>query len=64
MTTQPKFVPSEAAQVFLQEGAAVRVRMVDSVGTWSREPWAAWRAGVRAWCIPPGRIRIFPLSSG
>ena len=32
MTTQPKFVPSEAAQVFLQEGAAVRVRMVDSVG--------------------------------
>ena len=32
MTTQPKFVPSEAAQVFLQEQTAVRVRMVDSVG--------------------------------
>ena len=32
MTTQPKFVPGEAAEVSLGEGAAVRVRMVDSVG--------------------------------
>ncbi len=32
MTTQPKFVPGEAVEVFLQDSAAVRVRMVDSVG--------------------------------
>ena len=32
MTTQPKFVPSEAVEVSLQDDAAVRVRMVDSVG--------------------------------
>lgn len=32
MTTQPKFVPSEAVQVMLQEQTPVRVRLVDSVG--------------------------------
>jgi len=32
MTTQPKFVPGEAVEVSLQEGASLRVRMVDSVG--------------------------------
>lgn len=32
MTTQPKFVPGEAVEVFLQEQTPVRVRMVDSVG--------------------------------
>lgn len=32
MTTQPKFVPSEAVSVDLGDQATVRVRMVDSVG--------------------------------
>lgn len=32
MTTQPKFVPGEAVEVALSDQAAVRVRMVDSVG--------------------------------
>ncbi len=32
MTTQPKFVPSEAVTVTLGDQATVRVRMVDSVG--------------------------------
>lgn len=32
MTTQPKFVPGEAVEVSLSDQAAVRVRMVDSVG--------------------------------
>ncbi len=32
MTTQPKFVPSEAVTVTLSDQATVRVRMVDSVG--------------------------------
>lgn len=32
MTTQPKFVPSEAVTVSMSEQATVRVRMVDSVG--------------------------------
>lgn len=32
MTTQPKFVPSEAVTVSLQEHTAVRIRLVDSVG--------------------------------
>lgn len=32
MTTQPKFVPGEAVSVSLSDQAAVRIRMVDSVG--------------------------------
>ena len=32
MTTQPKFVPSEAVSVTLDDQSSVRVRMVDSVG--------------------------------
>ena len=32
MTSQPKFVPGEAAEIMLQEQTSVRVRMVDSVG--------------------------------
>ncbi len=32
MTTQPKFVPGEAVEVFLQDSTPVKVRMVDSVG--------------------------------
>ena len=32
MTTQPKFVPNEAAQVRLRDEAAARVRLVDCVG--------------------------------
>jgi len=32
MTTQPKFVPGEAISVSLSDQAAVRIRMVDSVG--------------------------------
>ncbi len=32
MTTQPKFVPSEAVPVSLQENTQVRIRLVDSVG--------------------------------
>ncbi|MCL2751471.1 MAG: stage IV sporulation protein A [Firmicutes bacterium] len=32
MTTQPKFVPNEAARVMLKDGIGVKVRMVDCVG--------------------------------
>ena len=32
MTTQPKFVPSEAASITLQDGAQLGVRLVDCVG--------------------------------
>ena len=32
MTTQPKFVPNEAAEVRLRDGATARVRLVDCVG--------------------------------
>lgn len=32
MTTQPKFIPNEAARLSLVEGTEVRVRMVDCVG--------------------------------
>lgn len=32
MTTQPKFIPNEAAVLSLEEGAEIRVRMVDCVG--------------------------------
>ena len=32
MTTQPKFIPNEAAELSLEEGGEVRIRMVDCVG--------------------------------
>ncbi len=32
MTTQPRFVPDEAVEIRLQDGAAARVRLVDCVG--------------------------------
>ena len=32
MTSEPKFVPEEAAQINLDDGAKLRVRMIDSVG--------------------------------
>ncbi len=32
MTTQPRFVPDEAAEVVLRDGATARVRLVDCVG--------------------------------
>jgi len=32
MTTQPKFVPNEAARLSLRDGASARVRLVDCVG--------------------------------
>ena len=33
MTTEPKFVPSEAVSVTIQDNINVRVRLVDCVGT-------------------------------
>lgn len=32
MTTEPKFIPQEAAQVNLEDGSTIRVRLVDCVG--------------------------------
>ena len=32
MTTEPKFIPKEAAQIALAEGADVKVRLIDCVG--------------------------------
>ena len=32
MTTEPKFVPDEAVEIFINEGTAMRVKMVDCVG--------------------------------
>ena len=32
MTTEPKFIPEEAVQIRLQDGASLRVRMIDCVG--------------------------------
>ena len=32
MTTEPKFIPQEAAQVTLEDGSSIRMRMIDCVG--------------------------------
>ncbi len=32
MTTEPKFIPSKAVEINVQEGIDMRVRMVDCVG--------------------------------
>ena len=32
MTTEPKFIPEEAVQVALEDGAKFNVRMIDCVG--------------------------------
>ena len=62
MTTQPKFVPGEAAEISLGEGAAVRVRMVDSVDIWCGALRARLKAARSAWCIRPGRRKQCPSS--
>lgn len=32
MTTEPKFIPQEAAQITLEDGSTIRVRLIDCVG--------------------------------
>lgn len=32
MTTEPKFIPKEAAEIALEDGITARVRLVDCVG--------------------------------
>ena len=36
MTTEPKFIPKEAAKLSLGDGVEVRVRLIDCVGSWWR----------------------------
>ena len=38
MTAEPKFVPEEAAQIQLEDGAAFSVRLIDVWGIWCGEP--------------------------
>ena len=34
MTTEPKFIPKEAAELELAEGIRAKVRLIDCVGLW------------------------------
>ena len=34
MTTEPKFIPKEAAKITLEDGIQAKVRLIDCVGLW------------------------------
>ena len=61
MTTQPKFVPSEAVSVTLDDQSAVRVRMVDSVGYLVEGALGTEEDGASRY-TPRGSTTTFPLS--
>ena len=39
MTTEPKFVPKEAADVKLSDDIEVKIRLADCVGSWWMGEW-------------------------
>ena len=50
MTTQPRFVPNEAARIQIGDtGAEVSVRLVDCVGYMVEARWALKKTTRRAW---------------
>ena len=47
MTTEPKFVPKEAALIRLSDDAEVKIRLADCVGFMVEELPAIWKTAVR-----------------
>ena len=62
MTTQPKFVPSEAAELKLGENAALKLRLVDCVGYMVDGALGHEEDGMPAWCRPHGARKKSPSS--
>mgnify|MGYP000084404198 FL=1 len=49
MTTEPKFVPKEAAEIQLAKDVSVLVRLIDCVAIWWREPPVTWKMEQNVW---------------
>ena len=60
MTAEPKFVPEEAAQVQLEDGATFSVRLIDCVGYMVRGPSASSRTMRPGWSPRPGTTMRSP----
>ena len=56
MTAEPKFVPEEAVNIELENGAAFSVRLID----WCRARWGPQRTTPHAWSPPPGSTMRSP----
>ena len=49
MTTEPKFVPKEAAEIQLAKDVSVLVRLIDLWAIWWREPPVTWKMEQNVW---------------
>lgn len=61
MTTEPKFVPKEAARIELGEDTAVKVRLVDCVGFMTEGASGHMENEKERLVKRPGLRRAFPL---
>ena len=49
MTTEPKFIPKEAAKISLDDGIEARVRLIDCVGFMVEGAAVMWRMRRSGW---------------
>lgn len=59
MTTEPKFIPQDAVTISLDDGSAVKVRLVDCVGFTVGMPSVISRRTASVWSKHRGSTRIF-----
>lgn len=61
MTTEPKFIPQDAVTISLDDGSAVKVRLVDCVGFTVGMPSVISRRTASVWSKHRGSTRIYLL---
>jgi len=62
MTAEPKFVPEEAAEVTLEEGATFSVRLIDSVGYMVKGAMGQFEDGAPRMVMTPWFDREIPMA--
>lgn len=60
MTAEPKFVPEEAAQIQLPDGASFSVRLIDCVGYMVKGAIGQMEDDTPGWSPPPGTTMRSP----
>ena len=56
MTTEPKFIPKEAAKIRLEDETEVKVRLIDCVGYMVEVPAGIWKMTQSGWSKHHGLI--------
>lgn len=57
MTTEPKFIPKDAAKIKLTDDISVKIRLIDCVGYMVEVPAGIWKTAWSAWLKRRGRNR-------